>query len=506
MIKFLLITIKLFVLLLFLFNSKLLSQPDQHYSQQTNSNYKSQVLKLDEFKDKYMFKKLFVVFAGPYPSSPSSSFGHIFLLFEPEKNRPVLLWDVLNYGVDVDTIGAIEMFTKGIFGGLFGEYKYVPFHVKLREYTFIESRPIWLFPLKLSESERIVFLENIYLQIDKKFAYRFHDKNCASMISEQLAVSLKRPIIDHSYTSPLDVLNEYKDDFESPYYIESTEKKINSLIELSDDSIKNPIIHLNLLEWKYSKRKQALSLQEQNQINKLRVLVSKSKQKKTSFLIPYHKEFYMHPPMKFGFGVSRTSNKQLLYKLNFRFGLHEFDDDHQVFPSYDFLSVGKLEASFNKNEFKLDKFYLVDQLSIPAITAHSNYVSWRLSLGLNRAYQLANEPLLYGFRFGLGSTQSIIKEKMNVSLLLNFLPTFVDSEGFKFFNQPELILTLPVSNVLKSKLSFSFISNEYQKLKYEYLLEQSISISFTKKIQTMFFYRVVKNSSIGSLNFNFSID
>jgi len=55
------------------------------------------------FQKDHMFKNVYVVFAGPYPTVPSSSFGHLFLLLEPkrENNRPFLLWDVIDYSANI---------------------------------------------------------------------------------------------------------------------------------------------------------------------------------------------------------------------------------------------------------------------------------------------------------------------------------------------------------------------------------------------------------------------
>ena len=79
------------------------------------------------------FKQLYIVFAGPYPASPSSAFGHILLVFEPETNvlndsallKPQL-WTALNYAGDTEDYGHLEILWYGLNGNLDGHYEVLP--------------------------------------------------------------------------------------------------------------------------------------------------------------------------------------------------------------------------------------------------------------------------------------------------------------------------------------------------------------------------------------------
>ena len=303
------------------------------YSQSLDINN----VQLDSFKRKMDFNKLYLVFAGPYPSSPSSSFGHIFILFEPKVQKPLLLWSALNFGVNIDSISSIEMFTKGIFGGLFGEYKIISFYEKLREYTFVESRPLWLFPLSLSNDQKSIFIKNLLTQMDIKYKYRFHDKNCASKLSLLLGKALDHKLKNNLYTAPHDVLVEFKDYLEDPFYIESTERALNNFLISKEKNLNSLAVQLQILEWKYNKRKRPLSVKEQNKIKKLRVLVANSKQKKESLFIKSPLEFHMHSPFKLSIGSELQNKTNYIYNFGFRLALHEFEDNSSVFPNYDFF-------------------------------------------------------------------------------------------------------------------------------------------------------------------------
>ncbi len=249
-----------------------------------------------EFIEEHAFKELFIVFAGPYPSSPSSSFGHIFLLLKPKVERKsILLWDVINFGANSDSLNIWDTFYKGILGGLVGHYSIIPFHEKIREYTFIESRALWLYPVRLNSDESSHLLFNLFKNKNKSFDYRFFTKNCASQIESLLEKSFGRSIEKNSVLiSPRDVLlknTEIKKRIGKPLYIESVEQVIDSYFEeksvnaidwlLVPDSFKvsmhpdDAAILLTILEWKYYRRKKMLIDSEKKQIQFLRLAASK---------------------------------------------------------------------------------------------------------------------------------------------------------------------------------------------------------------------------------------
>ncbi|MCB0739164.1 MAG: DUF4105 domain-containing protein, partial [Bacteroidetes bacterium] len=282
---------QIFLGLLFFFNQHCISGDfRRNYFEISNADSASNIYDTSadwiQFKKHYAFKNIYLVYAGPYPASPSSSFGHLFLLLEPIRfqENQILLWDVAEFSADVDEIKPIEKFYKGILGGLVGSFKIIPFYEKLRQYTFIESRPLWIFPIKTSPTESKTILYNLFQQFGKGIKYRFHDNNCASQIELLLKNSFnENQNISGIITSPRTVLINLAERLNKPFYIESTEnliknsqiaKNIESKFGKLDDFDTNikgaeAAVLLNVLEWKYFHRGTLLKKNEKIQIEKL---------------------------------------------------------------------------------------------------------------------------------------------------------------------------------------------------------------------------------------------
>ena len=121
---------------------------------------------------------------------------------------------------------------------------------------------------------------------------------------------------------------------------------------------------------------------------------------------------------------------------------------------------------------------------------------------LVEGFNFKNNPLLYGLRVGIGKTYAIVSDKLNLSLLLNVLPNYESNQSFKLFNQPELILTIPISEYFKSLLSISYTSNDYSKFNYHYLVDYRLSSNIANDYQLTIKYLASKYTQSFSLSFN----
>ncbi len=463
-----------------------------------------------KFKNQYGFKNVYLVFAGPYPSSPSSSFGHLFLLFEPMANqkKPLPLWDAVNFSADVESVGSIEKFYKGIFGGLFGTYKIIPFYEKIREYTFIESRPLWIFPLKIEYYETDLLLYNLFKLNKRTFHYRFHDKNCASQIESLLN---KNQSLNRFLTSPREVLASLANRLEKPMYIESVESVLRkNIVNKSlyqkfndEDGIKGSeaAILLTILEWKYFRRNTMLDKFEKKQLQNLRLAVAKSKNMTNIDLRNFDKEFNMHPPIKYGFGIQFKNSKATEYLFQFRFGLHEFSDNNDVFPKYDFLSLAKISFGLRNKKLHLNELWLFDQISTIPQNSITDYLSWRLAIGVEKKIEYKREPLATGFYSGVGITFPFAHENLNVTFLLNLNTVYLQDYGYTILFGPEVISTLFFSQYFKMKIGFSTISKFLKHQRFEPLLKSNFVLNVTKNFQTS----IKTNFSQNGFCLNFSI-
>lgn len=164
-----------------------------------------------EWKHRLHATAVTAIFAASDMNSGPSSFGHLFLkLKNPENAGHKELIDYgLNYAADADRNEGIFYAIKGLFGFYGGRFTLLPFHRKLREYTNVEGRDLWEYPLNFSPEETEDLIDHL-LELDGAFApYYFLSNNCAYQIAR--ALEAVRPSLKISqklppWVIPLDVL------------------------------------------------------------------------------------------------------------------------------------------------------------------------------------------------------------------------------------------------------------------------------------------------------------
>jgi hypothetical protein len=130
---------------------------------------------------------VYLAYAGPYSSSPSSAFGHIFLILPSDADEPPPLWDVVSFIAETNDAGPIRYVAVGIAGGFLGRYQRLEFHEKTRDYQLLEDRDMWLVLLELTPEQRQALEDEIAATRGRWYPYTFFKKNCAHYIQLLLA-------------------------------------------------------------------------------------------------------------------------------------------------------------------------------------------------------------------------------------------------------------------------------------------------------------------------------
>ena len=119
-----------------------------------------------------------LVFPAAYLNNPASMFGHTFLRVDSGYQSPLLGYAV-NYSAYPPSADEFLHSFKGIFGYFPGYYSILPYYEKVKEYTDLEHRDIWEYPLTLTPAETRQLalhtweLQGIYSD------YYFFDENCS---------------------------------------------------------------------------------------------------------------------------------------------------------------------------------------------------------------------------------------------------------------------------------------------------------------------------------------
>ncbi|NTU73945.1 DUF4105 domain-containing protein, partial [Candidatus Roizmanbacteria bacterium] len=97
-------------------------------------------------------------------------------------SRSKLLSHAVNYSaITTETFGPLFA-VKGLFGFYKGYFSILPYYGKLQEYSDIDQRDIWEYPLDLTKEETLKLLMHVY-ELDSIYSdYYFFDENCSFML------------------------------------------------------------------------------------------------------------------------------------------------------------------------------------------------------------------------------------------------------------------------------------------------------------------------------------
>jgi len=141
---------------------------------------------------------LFVVLTSAYPENPASALGHVLLL-EPDSSKPYPLWNTVGYMADIGDVSGFTYIKKGVFGGFPAHYEVLPFYGKIEQYSDIENRDLWLYPLRVSGEELKRFKDTLSVWAALEYPYMFFNVNCVDGIYNILEKTLdsipKAPLV-----------------------------------------------------------------------------------------------------------------------------------------------------------------------------------------------------------------------------------------------------------------------------------------------------------------------
>jgi len=471
------------------------------------------------FYSDHAFKKMYIVFAGPYPASPTSSFGHIFVLLEPQQEKPFLLWDAIDFSANITNIGTFEYLSKGLLGSLEGQYKEISFYEKLREYTLKESRSLWLFPIQLDKEESKNFLFRFFNLSNKIYPYRFTNSNCASQIYNLIKLSIDDSFKqENQLVFPHTIINGLKNRISDPIFIESIDNLLKENVEkitLNTCSSENKLLEsknvndalvLNKLEWEYSQDRDHLTSDEKINLQALRKKVSLASNTSYSNFKSYPKEFDIHPTTLAGGGLQISKREEIEYLLTYRFGIHEYFENCNVYPANDYLSLLKIELGIKKKGIEIKQLMLFNQTSLQPPSYLSNYLSWKLGFGIRQKDEFRDRQLASGVFTGLGYTVSLYEDEITFSLLIDAEPVYLHKSGFSFLSGPEIITLWNISDRIKWMNCFKGTMKNIDNPEIYYYLENNLGFEISKKMMLLLSYKHSEYDNFYDIKLNFYIN
>jgi hypothetical protein len=119
-----------------------------------------------------------LIFPAAHINSPASMFGHTLLTVDTASKSRLLAQSINYSAVTRETFGPLFA-VKGLFGFYPGYFSMLPYYAKLQEYSDIDHRDIWEYPLNLNGEEIKRLLMHTY-EMDGIYSdYFFFDENCS---------------------------------------------------------------------------------------------------------------------------------------------------------------------------------------------------------------------------------------------------------------------------------------------------------------------------------------
>ena len=132
-----------------------------------------------------------VIFPSAFMNNPSSMFGHLLLRVDQkgQTERTSILAYTINYAADVTTDNGILFAVLGLTGGFKGYFSTHPYYIKAKEYGDFENRDIWEYRLDLTEDQMQRLLMHAWEMGSATFDYFYFKENCAYQILALLDVA-----------------------------------------------------------------------------------------------------------------------------------------------------------------------------------------------------------------------------------------------------------------------------------------------------------------------------
>lgn len=384
---------------------------------------------LDEWKSELDAHYLTLIFPASYLNSPSSMYGHSLIRLDREdENKSKLLSYSVNFAANADPTDNELVFSyKGLAGGYPGVVSVLPYYAKVNEYSYLEHRDVWEYRLNLTQVEVEQFVNHIWETKDTEFDYFFFDENCSYRLLALLDASSERIDVakDFSLTAmPIDTIRSLIDTKKVEYVeyrpsagvilTQQQAQLTGEQKEWARDIVFDPNIILDEKFQEFSQLEQAKILEVSTSY--LRYLVIKKKQnspenrqRSLALLsarskIPLQNVFeeIKEPNVRDDEGhlTHRSSiylgqqNDDKFLDVGFRIAYHELMDLPDGFIKGGQIEMGSLvlrgvnendEGSEDSNfKFKLQKFSLVNILSLGARDTFQQPISWKVNAGLDR--------------------------------------------------------------------------------------------------------------------------
>lgn len=365
-------------------------------------------------------EQLSLVFAAPYMGSPASMFGHIFLRVHKKNNSQPLLDQSIGFEALTTNSSGMSYAFKGLVGFFPGIYTVLPYHVKVNQYTNLDSRDLWEYKLSLSTAEIEILLEHLWELQNTYFDYYFFDENCSYHLLSLLEVAKPEWDLRSIFTAktiPIDAVKavisadkNYQDIKLRPAIQKTIRKRLAKLSFSEVDLFYKYRHRLNeapetasvglidaWLDWeqyeKFQNKELLLDLKER--VN-YRLLLLRSKKQSISENREDFKETLPH----LGHASTKTSlytfhSKSWGLGIKLRPAFHELSEWSQGYLESSSLEVLELQIEKQKNQkLRIEQFNMAQVENLAAFDRLAQNISWNIGAAFRKPFEQNYERCL----------------------------------------------------------------------------------------------------------------
>ncbi len=375
------------------------------------------------WKNEIEADNLTLIFPASHINSPSSMYGHTLVRMDREdESRSKLLSYSVNFAANADPSDNELVFSyKGLTGGYPGVVSVMPYYEKTNEYQHMEYRDIWEYQLNLTKSEVDQFVRHVWETKDTYFDYYFFDENCSYRLLALLDASSERADLTKHFTYtavPVDTIRvlqdaglvdkthyrasaasglEYKSEQTTEDVLEvardlvDTEQDIETLLSDLDERDQVRALELAHAYARYlaiKKRKDNPVLRKRT----IRLLSARAKRpvdaefKETP--TPAIRDDEGHYSSRFAVwgGQAESAGAESAFSdLRLRLAYHDIMDLPDGFVPGSQIQMGQFDLRvWDEGDVQLNRFILIDVLSLSHQTYFQSPVAWSVTTGMER--------------------------------------------------------------------------------------------------------------------------
>lgn len=388
----------------------------------------------EEWKSEINAHNLTLIFPASHINSPSSMYGHTLVRMDREdESKSKLLSYSVNFAANADPSDNELVFSyKGLTGGYPGVVSVMPYYEKTNEYQHMEYRDIWEYRLSLTESEVDQFVRHVWETKDTYFDYYFFDENCSYRLLALLDASSERSDLTKHFTFtavPVDTIRVLQEAglVEETHYRASAASGLEHKSKQTSDKVLKVARDLVDTESEIEVLLQGLNDQEQVRALELahayaRYLAIKKRKdnpvlrKRTIKLLsarakrPTDAGFEPTPTPPIRDDEGHLSSRLALWAgstdgdsgdaefadLRLRLAYHNIMDLPDGYVPGSQIQMGQFDARvWDDGDVRLNRFILIDVLSLSHQTYFQSPVAWAVTTGLERP--LGEQGDLYAY-------------------------------------------------------------------------------------------------------------